>query len=307
MRQLFSFIFALFLFAQPAAAETQLEADYAAEIAEAESLGRIIYDYDIAASVATDLLVEEVGDLNGKVTGWIVEETDDGERVLFYRGSNGLFTPAYSVNVRSGKAISKSFTAFSDEDRTTPAQTAMIKARETGLNAGVSGCANSYNTVVIPDETIGYLVYVLAAATDADVVQIGGHLRHDIDPSGERVVGFRKFTNSCFALGKRSPDGKGEIVAMIVSQVVTVYPTEIHVWASLLHKLDIYVVTGPDVLWKVSNGKITDASSIRKASFSNVTFEVPPSDWSILKTDENGEYIGSDYFEQQRRSGRSDP
>lgn len=273
--------------AAPAAAKTDREIEFAAEIAEAEKLGRIIFEYDIAAWVATDSLIGKLGGLEDKVTGWVVEKADKGESVLFYRGSNGLFSPAYSINVRDGKAIDASLVEYPAGAALTPGQTAMIKARETGLKAGVSGCSDTYNTIVIPDESIGYLVYVMAATTNSNAVQIGGHLRHDIDAAGENVVGFRKFTNSCIALSKAAPDRKSIVVALLVSQVLTAYPTEIHVWASLLHEVDLFVVTGEKALWKVSNGKISDESRILKASYSAGEYRPPAGDWSDLHLEES--------------------
>lgn len=296
MARLFLLIAILAGFAAPVAAKTDLETEYATEIAEAERLGRIIHDYDIAAWVATDLLVERVGDLRGKVTGWIVEDEGKGERVLFYRGSNGLFMPAYSMTVENGKASDVSFKAYAENDALTPTQTAMIKARERGLATGVSGCSKSYNTVVIPDEAIGYLVYVLAATTDPTTVQIGGHLRHDVDASGENVVGFRKFTNSCLALPKPSAGGGQQVVAMMVSQILTPYPTEIHIWANLLHDIDLFVITGEKTMWRVSNGRINDESSLLARARQNVSFTPPASVWSILNTDEYGHPLDGDFF-----------
>lgn len=302
MRRLASIAILLAALTAPAAfARTEMEEEYAAEVAEAEKLGRVIFEYDRAAWVATDLLVEHIGpELEGRVSGWIVEEAENArgdERVLFYRGSNGLFAPAYSIDVQNGKAIASSYRAHAENDALTPMQSAMIKARETGVKAGASGCASSYNTVVIPDASIGYLVYVLAATTDPDAIVIGGHLRHDIDAAGENVVGFRKFTNSCITL-RRPPRASGQtLVALMVSQVLTPYPTEIHVWASLLHEADLFVLTGEKSMWKVSGGKISDASSILKASMTKVSFEPPASGWSVLRVHESGGLFESELIE----------
>lgn len=283
-------------FAAPVAAETDLETKFAPEIAEAERLGRLIYDYDIAAWVATDLLVDHIGDLKGKVKGWIVEDDGKGERVLFYRGSNGLFSPAYSIAVEEGEASAASYKAYAEHDALTPTQTAMIKARERGLAEGVSGCSKRYNTVVIPDETIGYLVYVLAATTDPATVQIGGHLRYDVDARGENVVGFRKFTNTCIAIPGATPGGDQQAVALMVSHILTPYPTEIHVWANLLHEIDLFVVTGEKTMWRISNGKIKDESSRLTNARRKVSFTPPASDWSVLKADEYGHPLSDDFF-----------
>ncbi len=270
-------------------ARTAMEEQYAAEIAESERLGRIIFEYDRAAWAATDLLVQRIGrKLEGKVKGWIVEDVEDGERVLFYRGSDSVFEPAYSADIRNGKAVAAGFVAHGENEALTPLQLTMIKAREAGLKAGDSGCAKAYNTVVIPDETVGFLVYVLASTTNPEAVVIGGHLRHDIDAAGEKIVGFRKFTNSCIALRRPQMNSDEKLVALLVSQVVTPYPTEIHVWVSLLHKTDLFVVTGEKAMWKVSGDKITDESSILKAPQTKVSFEPPVRDWFALRTHESG-------------------
>jgi len=264
------------MLATQAFAETDREIEFAAEIAEAERLGRIIYNYDIAVWRATDLLTERAGrDLTGKIKGWIVEEAEEGERVLFYRGSNGQFTPAYSVEVRNGEAVSASYQAFSENDRLSPSQLAMIRARETGADAGASGCAKAYNTVVVPDEATGYFVYILAASTEPGAVVLGGHWRHDVDSTGEKIVGFRKYTNSCLTLKSPKRSDRVVTVGLLVSHLLTDHPTEIHVWASLLHDISFFVATRDKRLWKVSAGKITDEASLEKASVTGDAPEPP--------------------------------
>lgn len=217
--------------------------------------------------------------LEGKVSGWIVEEDGDGERVLFYKGTTTGFAPAYSMNVRNGRAIEKSFVAFGEGEALTLAQAAMIKARERGITAGVSGCAKTYNTVVIPDEEIGFLVYVLAATTEENAVVFGGHLRHDVDASGEAVVGFRKFTNSCLVVRRPKLPKDATIAALMVSQVVTNYPTEIHIWLALQHGVTLYVVAPEKLLWVVENGTIREV--VREEKKQAATFDAPPAPASV--------------------------
>ncbi len=263
-----------FGFNRAALAGTPAEEQYAGEIAESQTLGRIIYRYDRAAAAATDLLIDEVGRLSGKVLGWIVEEDGDDERVLFYKQAATGFAPAYSIAVRNGAAIDNSLVTHDEGEALTPAQATMIKARERALAEGVSGCAKDYNTVVIPDEKIGYLVYVLAATTERNAVVFGGHLRHDVDASGETIVGFRKFTNTCLVVRPPKFSDDAVVAGLLVSQVVTDYPTEIHVWLNLLHGVQLYVVTMDKRLWAVEDGKIRDAGQV--GAKQAAAFDAPP-------------------------------
>lgn len=240
------------------AARAQSPADeFRAEVEEAERLGRLLFEHDRAAAVATDAIVEKYGTKQGDARGWIEERVgDDAFSVIFYRENGERFSPVFAASVAGGK-VGAASVRRADDETFSEDQLAKVRARERALKEPKSGCAKEYNTVVIPDDVIGFFVYVLAASRDPNAVVIGGHLRHDINPAGETVVGFKKFTNTCIVLGKPPLKREEQVVALAVSQVLTRHPTEIHVMASLLHDLPLYVITGRDEIWEVRNGDIS--------------------------------------------------
>jgi len=231
---------------------------YQTQIQEAERLGRRIYEHDRAALVATDFLFENLdGKIAKGVVGWIEEEiSEESIRVFFYNIDNNVFRPAYSVDVKRGKLIESSYVEYPKSAEFTPTQLLIAKARDLGARQKFAACSQNYNTVVFPNENGGYYVYVLAATFLPGVVVIGGHYRFEIDAAAEQVVETRKFTNSCIALNKNATPEGAQPVALMVSHVLTPYPTEIHAFVSLQHDMPIYVMTVDNkTIWSVEKGK----------------------------------------------------
>ncbi len=233
--------------------------EYRAEIGEAQRLGLLLFEQDRAMSVAMEALPRsfkpkvnrplEAHDVLAERIG------EDVYSVLFYRKDGERYTPLYVATVKEG-GTDWDWLQFADGDLIGEGQLKLIRARERALKEPRSGCSSVYRPLIIPDETIGYLVYMMAASYNARDVVIGGHFRHDVDPTGENIVGFKKFTNSCLTISPPDvPDG-AQVVGLAVSQVLTGHPTEIHVMASLKHSINLYVITGRDKIWKVIQGNI---------------------------------------------------
>lgn len=236
-----------------------LDKDFQSEIKDAERVGRVIFLHDRAAAVATDLLVERVGpNLNGKVAGWIEEPTGgDDIRIVFFKLNGENYLPAYSIDVnRRGEA--GDFHEYADSESLSAKQLSMVRARELVGRQSFAACSDSYNTVVTDDGKGGFYVYLLAASSTTDDLFFGGHYRFQTNADGTAITGFNKYTNSCLTLPRHPPERPGEQIAgLVVSQVVTPYPTEIHVWNSLLVDYHLYVVTIQNkAIWRVSRGNI---------------------------------------------------
>jgi hypothetical protein len=63
-----------------------------------EETGKVIYENDRAASLATDRLMEN-GPLSSGVRGWVTLPSDGGWRVLFVEGDGDAFCSRLSVQV----------------------------------------------------------------------------------------------------------------------------------------------------------------------------------------------------------------
>ncbi len=256
MRHLAGIGIAAALFATPAFAD-DLPAPTPVEAWSLErivSIGREIHRHDIAAWVATDALFEQTGGVPPDLGGWIVTPQDDGLVVRFIRIEGENFRPGWDILVLNGEAgsvVTATDTAFSDEEQ------AQFQARQTAIaNIGSLRCSNRMNTVVLKDpDSEGWLVWLLAATTENNVIPVGGHYRFRISADGRTMLMRDQLSNSCLTLSTQPEDG-GSPVGLVMTQIVSDTPVETHVFLSLLHGMTLYVATAGD-LYRVAGDRIT--------------------------------------------------
>lgn len=240
-----------------AAKELPVPADLVEQVARSSEIGRLLYVLDRVAAIGTDALLAEVPDLERHgVAGYIpVQESgDDGTPkasflVNFYTGETPPRT-AYTVRVAPGtKPVVDTFLPPLD---TVPGFAAFVRARQVAIAAAdLSG--QPLNPVLIPAEAIGekgILVYLLAGTTKPDVVVLGRHTRVLVSEDGTRVVATTPLTQAVIEAPTR-----GSAAALVVTHVLTDYPVETDVFASLLSKLPIYVLTKSGA-WRVNGEEI---------------------------------------------------
>lgn len=214
-------------------------------------LGEEIYRVDQIAADATDILFEQGLDLSRyPVRGWVVTEDDKGALVTFVgefeSGIRGVFdvrpqlTDDSRFKVVERRALSKE-------------ELSRFRARQTVQASAVEICSERYNFVVLPDpQSESWLVYLLAATMEADLILAGGHYRFTVSSDGETILNTDRLSNSCLTLRKSDSS-----VIMIMSHIVSQTPIETHVFLSLLHKIDFAISTTDETLWKVSGEKIS--------------------------------------------------
>jgi hypothetical protein len=227
------------------------------DIGRAESFGKQIYELDRAAALATDEAARRrLTRPDSKVRGWIVEPKGEGWLVRFvaidgdsYRAAHDVFVPA------SGPAV------FEDgaEQRLSPDEAAMFRARQGALAAVPLECSQQYNTVVLRDPDVqggGWIVYVLAATSTTGEVMLGRHHRVRVSADGRRVLEDVPLSKSCLRMmpGSQVPAG-ADVKGVWATHVVSSTPTEAHVFLSLLHRLPIFVRTSRG-MWRVADGRI---------------------------------------------------
>jgi len=241
---------------------------YSDEITQAEALGKIIYEKDIAAWVATDKMLEDLGDdVSGlPLRGWVTDKDGGRYRVNFIGEDKGE-TRIYYQAWTKGKKVKKTKN-YKQGIALNGKQAAMWAARKLVSAQKFKQCSKRYNTVVIPyadggtdggdDAGVGmWYVYLFASTTDASEVVMGGHHRYAVSSDGQHVLSQISFTNSCLVLNKgHVPDGS-TLASLMVSHIKTPYPQESHVFANYSHGIDFYVtIVKPALLWKIHNGKI---------------------------------------------------
>lgn len=220
------------------------------------ALGSWIFLQDRAAARATDALLARFGGKTPEgLIGWIVVQNGEDQLVRFLVGDPAAPRPGYDVLVdQSGRAGAVIDAA---DEALPPDQTARYHAR----NAAASGigqlrCAARYNAVVLDDpDGDGWLVWLLAATTDADKVPMGGHYRFHVSADGRTVEKREQLSGGCLDLDRRQSGQNGQPVGLVTNVIVAPQPLEVHVFLSLLNRLPIYVMAG-DKLWSVQGALI---------------------------------------------------
>jgi hypothetical protein len=222
-----------------------------------ERLGIAIFEQDVRAATATDLLFEKKIDPEKEgLRGWIVEGDARNMLVRFVREKDGLLEAFYDVTFGGKKTpvISEpSNRKLSDH------QLAQFKARSLALKNITRPASRNYNLVILPNpENAGFLIYALASTAEVNAVMVGGHYRFMISQDGERLERSDELFKSFMVLSTKQKDlpPGSKLEALTMTTLVSDMPLETHVYLSLLHRMAFYVGTPDQHVWKVQNGKI---------------------------------------------------
>jgi hypothetical protein len=243
---------AVSLLAPFGAAAQQPIRDFSLEVIEA--LGREIHLRDMAAATATDIMLEQRLDLDAyPLRGWVVTEDSAGLLVAFVGDYDGEYKAVFDV--RPDETGKRRFT-LSEGRALSPEEAAQFRARAVSQNEIEEPCSDRYNSVVLQDpESDGWIVYWLAATTQPETMVLGGHYRVMVSADGEEVVAVDRLSRSCMAI-EPPQSSEEETAAAVVSHVVSPIPVETHVFASLLHRKPIYVLTEDETVWAVEGDHI---------------------------------------------------
>lgn len=227
-----------------------------AYISQVEADGRLMYEKDIRAANATDLLLNKVDPSDyPNFVGWVTYPNEDDFTVSFYERNEETFTIIADVIYSADKG---SVLDFSPPRQPSNTEISMIKARIAALEKGINSCADRFNTIVIPSQNSDeWDVYVLAATTNPKLVQVGGHVKVSVSKHSSNVTATMPLSKSCLALDKSGeglPEG-ATISALTVSHIVSPMPVAIHPYLNLLHNISLAVASERG-LWMVSSGNV---------------------------------------------------
>lgn len=221
-----------------------------------EKLGVAIFDQDIRASTATDLLfAKKIDPEKEGLRGWIVEGDAKKMLVRFVREKDGVLEAFYDVMFDGQKTA----IAEPKDRKLSDEQLAQFRARSLALKNITRAASRSYNCVILRDpESDGFLVYALAATTEANAVMVGGHYRFTISRDGERLERSDELFRSFMVLSTKPKDlpSGATLEALSMTTLVSDMPLETHVYLSLLHRMAFYVGTPDRHVWKVQDGKM---------------------------------------------------
>jgi len=225
------------------------------DISMIEKLGRAIYHQDQEAWKATDMLRAKLSDAqlrSDKLHGWIVDSFPDRDVVRFvHDGPNGpeaYYDVIFPKNGAAAELSPANGALTSDES-------AQYSARDLALKNSELNCSDTYNTVILKDpERDGWLVWVMAATKDPDLIIIGRHYRFTVSADGKTVRRKDALSASCLRFSRKAQSGS---TGMLMNHVVSTTPVETHVFASLSYKMGLYVGTPDGRAWNVGEGRIT--------------------------------------------------
>lgn len=228
------------------------------------AIGRLIFDYDRAAWVATDAMMAAIPAAElPKTGGWVVLPRADGALVVtFYEGTQGQGRGYFDAVVKDGDVIEQKVVAISDRRPLSQVQQRMADAWKVAMmRSGHQPCAQArFNSVVLPPATdeAPVTVYLLTPQVQRGVYPFGGHYRVDVDKDGKIVVD-RAFTRSCLAM----ESGGDRSDFMVVTHLLDPMPTEMHVFLSIWIRKPIMVSTMDGRNWAVVGDRIAQVPNDR--------------------------------------------
>ncbi|MEO8601843.1 MAG: hypothetical protein ABI629_04635 [bacterium] len=231
-----------------------------AEIADAERLGQILVNHDVAASRATDALmrmgVPVTSGVATGIIGWITVPGPTGLVVRFVGKSDGELAAFYDVRFSlQGVALP---TRLDPPEPLRESEAAAYRARQIAIEQSTLDCSDRYNTVVFQDPMApgdDWLVYLLPATTVVGRVMVGRQLRVVVSEDGSQVIEQRALSKDCLALDP-PPQQKPAPVAIFVTNLSSPTPNESHVYLNLLHGSPFGVATSLGH-WMVVDGTIS--------------------------------------------------
>ena len=243
-----------------------IPSDLAPHIAESIELGRQLYFLDKASAIGTDVVRDQVPDFGSRgVGGWLtVRMADDAGKpadafgVIFFTKDEPrrtLFTVRVPLKGKPTVEEAKPPKVMDELG------VRMCRARQAAIDAIPHG-RRPINPVVLPGGAVGrpedIAVYLLAAEQIPGEMVFGIHHRVLVSGDGGTVKQVLPLSKSALVIPPPEQNMPKDAVpvAAYVTQIVTDWPLETHVFVSLLHgRQPIYVITNRG-LWLVTGDKI---------------------------------------------------
>ena len=238
-----------------------IPADLKGDIERSSAIGAQLYVLDKVSALATDALLQQVGDpKTHAIGGYVPVQEADAEGKPARSFLVTFFTrddpprAAYEVHVSPDER--PRLEAVSPPKDLSALLGKLVRARQLAI-ATMPSPSQPINPVLMPAEAIGQqgvLVYLLAGTTKPRVAVLGKHYRAVVSDDGSRLTSMMPLSRGVLELPIVAPPG-GVPAALTVTHVVTDFPLETHVFTSLLVGLPIYVGTRRG-LWRVDGDRI---------------------------------------------------
>lgn len=218
--------------------------DLRATIDHAQRVGRVLVALGSAAAFANDLVASKNG-MNG-IVGFLVHPRRDALEVVFLAGDPPAI--ARRVQLTTGETP---IDQRVDPPAEMPAELAtLFRARQLVLKAAGT-LEQPVTPIVLPGRAIeeeGIVVYLLAGTKEKNTAVIGKHIRARVSVDATKVLSLEP-------LSKGPIEAPIKTTGIVVTNELADHPFETHVYASLLHRVPIYVKTSRGI-WKVNGDRI---------------------------------------------------
>jgi hypothetical protein len=239
-----------------------IPADLQEDVARSSQIGQAIFSLDAVSAAGTDLLFSKVKDPGSKKLGGYIalpDMDDDGNFKKAFIVS--FFTedepPRVAFEMRFTRDSKPTFDAFEPPKSASPKFVELVHARQVAIEA-LPSASQPINPVLIPGSARGekgVLVYLLAGTAKPNVAVLGQHFLALVPNGATSVSYITPLSKSIIEIPTIGPDKKKSEMLM-VTHVVTDYPLETHVFASMVADLPIVVVTNRGE-WLVDGPKIS--------------------------------------------------
>jgi len=228
-----------------------------------QTLGIDMFEQDIRAARATDILREQNIQLSSDtLKGWIVTQSKKTQTVRFFDIQDDVYIARYDI-VFKGKE--DGVLKICDGEHLSEKEKILADARMTAYQNLITQealCSNNYNFITLPDpDGDGFLVWAIAANMEPYSVQVGGHYRYTISADGKAIESCDRLFKSCLTLSlapENLPEG-AKLSALTMGWIVSDTPLEIHVFLQKYAGLPFMVMTTSNSkLWVVENDMISE-------------------------------------------------
>lgn len=252
-----------------------------AAIAEIEARGGLIFAYDRAAWIGTDLMMAALENPAEELKGYIVDGEISAPRVTFYGGDEAAPSAIYIIRFAKDEVASHGRPRTVDEQLLSSSQKRMIAARNASMQHALSSddfgtCTPAaFNTVVIPPRPDGMVeVYLLSPQVETGVLPMGGHYRLTIDTRNQ-VVQSRAFARSCLMVNRPN---ESDPEFFFITHLLDPHPTELHFFSSyhMTHPLIIGVHAPRPHMWIINRGRLIDDRPIEAEDIAKPSASAKP-------------------------------
>jgi len=228
------------------------------DTATTERLGREMFEQDRRAAIAADLVRDNFDPNEEQLVGFITRGAAAQLRVRFVRAGAAGYEAA--IDAVFDELLLPALERAPTPDLSATEQ-AQITARLQVVKDVASRCDGRYNTLALADpDGDGMLVYAIAAASGADTLMVGGHIRYSISADGKTIEHIEPLATSCAAAPLADLESAAKtngVKGLALRTTLADTPLETHVFLSLTHDIPLFIVGNDLKMWRVEKGRMT--------------------------------------------------